>query len=156
MRRLRKKLRMARKLHLLWESEHHNHPHMNKFFGHHKHHNTPHRAHIHKFYDGNKPLISLSVAQKGEYEFVTTLCDHEMEHRLLEMGFVPQTKIKVIENPDTRGAVLIEIKSSHLALSYKIANDIFVTDANAVNVSDNKDDKGDSQSKVQESENPLP
>ncbi|MDR3243852.1 MAG: ferrous iron transport protein A [Elusimicrobiota bacterium] len=109
MRRFSKKIRIARELHL---------------FGDH-HHKYPH---IHKHYNQDKPLISLSVAKKGEYEFITTLCEHEMEHRLLEMGFILHTIIKVIENPDSNGAVFIEIKGSKLALNRKIANDILVAD----------------------------
>jgi Fe2+ transport system protein FeoA len=97
---------------------------LRRHFGKDAHHHHPH---IHKHYNPDKPLISLSVAQRGEYEFITTLCDHEMEHRLMEMGFIPQTKIKVIENPDSSGAVFIEIKGSKLALNSKIANDILVT-----------------------------
>jgi Fe2+ transport system protein FeoA len=108
-RRLQKTMHKVHHLEHLFHDKHHNHP------------------HIHKFYDSDKPLISLSNAQKGDYEFITTLCDHETEHRLLEMGFIPQTIIKVIDNPDAHGAVLIEIKGSQIALNYKIANDIYIT-----------------------------
>jgi Fe2+ transport system protein FeoA len=108
MKRLRKRVKIAHKLRLL--DRHHKYP------------------HIHKYYNQDKPLISLSVAKKGEYEFITTLCEHEMEHRLLEMGFIPKTIIKVIENSDSSGAIFIEIKGSKLALNRKIANDILVVD----------------------------
>ncbi|MDR0822632.1 MAG: ferrous iron transport protein A [Endomicrobium sp.] len=133
MKRLRKRLKMARELRChfeesaqsLYEKKFKMARELRRHFEKDAHHHHPH---IHKHYDPDRPLISLSVAKKGEYEFITTLCEHEMEHRLMEMGFIPQTKIKVIENPDSNGAVFIEIKGSKLALNAKIANDILVTE----------------------------
>jgi Fe2+ transport system protein FeoA len=121
-----------------FESDIHRHPraHHSHIFGQDYHHKHPH---IHKHLAPGKSLSSLSMAKKGEYEFITTLCDHELEHRLLEMGFVPKTKVKVIENPDPRGAVLIEIKGSKIALNYKIANDILINSNSDSDVKNKKE-----------------
>lgn len=103
---------------------HHNDPHFHqkhKLFDHHRKY-----PHIHYYYDHNEPLISLSIAEPGEYQFITTLCEHEMAHRLLEMGFIPETIIKVISNTGANGTVMIEIKGSKLALNSRIANDIVI------------------------------
>lgn len=85
-----------------------------------------HFRHIHDI--DTKNLSSLSIVPVGEYTFITTLCSPEMEHRLLEMGFVPQTVVKVIAKTggQENGSVLIEIKGSKLALNFKTANEILV------------------------------
>jgi Fe2+ transport system protein FeoA len=91
--------------------------------GGHRHHH--HHGHGRQSLDN---LRSLSIIPAGEYIFVTTLCSHEMEHRLLEMGFVQGEKIKLIERTgnENDSSVVVEIKGSRLALSSKMANDILV------------------------------
>ena len=85
-----------------------------------------HFRHIHDI--DTKNLSSLSIVPVGKYTFITTLCSPEMEHRLLEMGFVPQTDITVLAKTGghENGSVLIEIKGSKLALNFKTANEILV------------------------------
>ncbi|MDR2771869.1 MAG: ferrous iron transport protein A [Elusimicrobiota bacterium] len=94
----------------------------------HFHHHHHHHQHIY----GN--LTSLSIVPVGEYIFAKTLCDPEMEYRLLEMGFVPGAPIKVISKDGLNGesAVMVEIKGSNLALNGRIANDILVADKKEV------------------------
>lgn len=77
-------------------------------------------------------LSRLSCAKRGICKFVSTCCDKDLAHRLSEMGFTPGENIKVVERAAggrSRGGVMIEIKGSKLALSDKIANDIFIKES---------------------------
>ncbi|MDR3112900.1 MAG: ferrous iron transport protein A [Endomicrobium sp.] len=73
-------------------------------------------------------LGRLSCAKRGVCKFVSTCCDEKLAHRLSEMGFTPGGDIKVVEELGRalRGSVMVEVKGSKLALSDKIANNIFI------------------------------
>lgn len=72
-------------------------------------------------------MTKLSCAKKGACcKFVSTSCDADLGHRLLEMGFVPGEDILVVTNTGSKGTVMVEVKGSKLALSHKIADNILV------------------------------
>ena len=72
-------------------------------------------------------MTKLSCAKKGTcYKFVSTSCDALLEHRLLEMGFVPGEDITVVTNTGAKGTVMVKVKDSKIALSNKIAETILV------------------------------
>ncbi|MDR2860495.1 MAG: ferrous iron transport protein A [Elusimicrobiota bacterium] len=93
---------------------------------HHLHHD--HHCHHHHHNEVYENLISLSIAPEGEYTFITLICEPEIEHRLLEMGFIPGAEIKIVTKTGIgeNSSVMIEIKGSKLALNNKIANEILV------------------------------
>ena len=72
-------------------------------------------------------MTKLSCAKKGSsLKFVSTSCEAPLEHRLLEMGFVPGEDITVVTNTGTKGTVMVKVKGSQIALSNKIAENIWV------------------------------
>ena len=72
-------------------------------------------------------MTKLSCAKKGTCcKFVSTSCEAPLEHRLLEMGFVPGEDITVVTNTGSKGTVMVKVKGSKIALSNKIAENILV------------------------------
>ncbi len=72
-------------------------------------------------------MTKLSCARKGSCcKFISTSCDAPLEHRLLEMGFVPGEDITVVTNSGSKGTVMVKVKGSKIALSNKIAEKIMV------------------------------
>jgi Fe2+ transport system protein FeoA len=71
-------------------------------------------------------MIKLSSAVPGVYKFVVAHCDRKLGYRLLEMGFVPDEDIIVIENTGDKGSIMLKVKDSKIALSNKIANNILL------------------------------
>ena len=72
-------------------------------------------------------MTKLSCAKKGSsWEVVSTSCEAPLEHRLLEMGFIPGVDITVVTNTGSGGSVMVKVKGSQIALSNKIAENIWV------------------------------
>lgn len=72
-------------------------------------------------------MSKLSCAKKGSCcKFISTSCDAPLEHRLLEMGFVPGEDITVVTNTGSNGTIMFKVKDSKIALSNKIAEKILV------------------------------
>lgn len=72
-------------------------------------------------------MTKLSCAKKGACcKFISTSCDADLGHRLLEMGFVPGEDITVMTNTGSKGTVMVKVKGSKIALSNKIAESILV------------------------------
>ncbi len=72
-------------------------------------------------------MTKLSCAKKGTCcKFVSTSCDAPLEHRLLEMGFVPGEDITVVTNTGSKGTIMVKVKDCKIALSNKIAENILV------------------------------
>lgn len=72
-------------------------------------------------------MTKLSCAKKGACcKFISTSCDADLGHRLLEMGFVPGEDITVMTNTGSKGTVMVKVKGSKIALSNKIAENILV------------------------------
>lgn len=72
-------------------------------------------------------MSKLSCAKKGSCcKFISTSCDAPLEHRLLEMGFVPGEDITVVTNTGSNGTIMVKVKDSKIALSNKIAEKILV------------------------------
>ncbi len=72
-------------------------------------------------------MTKLSCAKKGVCcKFISTSCDADLGHRLLEMGFVPGEYITVMTNTGSKGTVMVKVKGAKIALSNKIAESILV------------------------------
>ncbi|MDR0724149.1 MAG: ferrous iron transport protein A [Endomicrobium sp.] len=75
----------------------------------------------------NNTLIKLSTAVPGVYKFViSNNTDKKLNHRLHEIGFLPNTKLRVLKNTGKRGSILIKIEGSKIVLSNKIADKILL------------------------------
>ncbi|MDR2708966.1 MAG: ferrous iron transport protein A [Elusimicrobiota bacterium] len=75
-------------------------------------------------------IIPLSNAELRDYIFIYAYCpDEHFEHKLLEMGFVPGSSLKVLEktNMGHKSSVLVKIKGSTLALNMQIAENILIS-----------------------------
>ncbi|MCL2144094.1 MAG: ferrous iron transport protein A [Endomicrobia bacterium] len=72
-------------------------------------------------------MTKLSSTKKGACcKFVSTSCDADLGHRLLEMGFMPGENIVVVTNTGSKGSIMVKVKGSKIALSNKIADQIIV------------------------------
>jgi Fe2+ transport system protein FeoA len=71
-------------------------------------------------------MTKLSDAVPGAYKFAAVYCDDKLDHRLLEMGFVPNEEIIVIENRGCKGGVMVKIKGSKIALNHRAADKILL------------------------------
>jgi Fe2+ transport system protein FeoA len=90
------------------------------------------KSHFQKFKSFNKYLsynkmAKLSDAVPGAYRFVTANSDdNKLTQRLLEMGFIPNEEIIVIESGVRKSGVMIKIKDSKIALNNKVAEKILL------------------------------
>ncbi|MDR0977982.1 MAG: ferrous iron transport protein A [Endomicrobium sp.] len=89
------------------------------------------KTHFHKFKSFNKHLsysgiAKLTIAVPGAYKFYNTYCDKRIAHRLLEMGFIPNEKIIVIENNGHNGSIIVKVKGSKIALNHRLADKILI------------------------------
>jgi Fe2+ transport system protein FeoA len=71
-------------------------------------------------------IVKLSDVQFGTYEFVMVCCDNTLEHRLLEMGFIPGTEVFVINNNGLGRNIIIKIRETRIAFNYNVAKKILV------------------------------
>ena len=72
-------------------------------------------------------MTKLSCAKKGSCcKFISTSCEAPLEHRLMEMGFIPGEDITVVTNTGSKRTVMVKVKGSKIALSNKIAENILV------------------------------
>jgi Fe2+ transport system protein FeoA len=78
-------------------------------------------------FKNNITIIKLSTVVPGVYKFVASNnTDKKLNHRLLEIGFLPNTKLRVLKNTGKKGSTLIKIKGSKIVLSNKIADKILL------------------------------
>jgi Fe2+ transport system protein FeoA len=111
------------------------------------------KAHFQKFKSFNKCLsyngmVKLSDAVTGAYKFSGTYCNDKLAHRvsehnhhhahmylncndklahrLLELGFVRNEKIVVIENRGSKGGVMVKVKGSKIVLNHRVAEKILL------------------------------
>jgi glycosyltransferase involved in cell wall biosynthesis/Fe2+ transport system protein FeoA len=116
-----------------FSTNHKNHRHK-KFIKHmyyhwHRHWTEKHRIRFKKFnlIFQNNPNIKLSTAVPGVYKFASSNNnDKGLNHRLLEIGFMPGTMLRVIKNTGEKGSILLKIKGSKIVLSNKIADKLLV------------------------------
>jgi len=74
-------------------------------------------------------MTKLSCTKKGTCcKFVSTSCDENLGHRLLEMGFMPGEEILVVTNTGAKGSIMVKVKGSKIAMSNKIADKIMVVE----------------------------
>jgi glycosyltransferase involved in cell wall biosynthesis/Fe2+ transport system protein FeoA len=111
--------------------KHHRHKRFTKHvYGHwHRHWAEKHYRKFKKFnlIFQNNPKIKLSIAVPGVYKFVSSNNnDKRLNHRLLEIGFIPKIRLRVIKNSGEKGSILLKIKGSKIVLSNKIADKILV------------------------------
>ncbi|MDR2426885.1 MAG: ferrous iron transport protein A [Endomicrobium sp.] len=81
-----------------------------------------------------KGLNKLSCIKRGSCKFVSACCDEKLARRLSEMGFTPGSSIKIVSG-SSRGSIMVEVKGSKLALSNKIADNIFIKEEIKNNIS---------------------
>lgn len=90
------------------------------------------KKHLNKFDEfnlvfKNNNTISLNVAVPGVYRVaLLDNTDKKLYLRFLELGFLPNTKLRVLKNTGKNGSTLIKIRGSKIALSNKIANKILL------------------------------
>jgi Fe2+ transport system protein FeoA len=89
------------------------------------------KAHFQKFKSFNKCLsyngmVKLSDVVPGAYKFSATYCDDKLARRLLEMGFVPNEEVIVIEKRGRKGSVMVKVKGSKIALNHRVADKILL------------------------------
>ncbi|MDR1418528.1 MAG: ferrous iron transport protein A [Endomicrobium sp.] len=95
----------------------------------HKHHVKRHLKRFNEFnlIFKNNTIIKLSTAVPGVYKFVVSNnTDKKLNLRLLEIGFLPNTKLRVLKNTGKRGSTLVKIKGAKIVLSNKIADKILL------------------------------
>jgi Fe2+ transport system protein FeoA len=75
----------------------------------------------------NNDTVKLSTTVPGVYKFILSYnSDKKLNLRLLEMGFVPGVKLRVIKNTGKKGSIILRIKGSKIVLSNKITDKILV------------------------------
>ena len=75
----------------------------------------------------NNPTIKLSTAVPGVYRIASSNNnDKGLNKRLLEIGFIPGIRLRVIKNTGEKGSILLKIKGSKIVLSNKIADKILL------------------------------
>ncbi|MDR3195689.1 MAG: ferrous iron transport protein A [Endomicrobium sp.] len=89
------------------------------------------KTHFQKFKLFNKRLsynrmAKLSDVVPGSYKFSAIYCEDKLARRLLEMGFVPNEEVIVIENRGRKGSVMVKIKGSKIALNHRVADKILL------------------------------
>ncbi|MDR1244203.1 MAG: glycosyltransferase [Endomicrobium sp.] len=117
-----------------WFSTDHKHHRHKRFIKHmyshwHRHWTEKHHKRFEKFnlIFQNNPSIKLSTAVPGVYKFASSNNnDKGLNHRLLEIGFIPGIRLRVIKNTGEKGSLLLKIKGSKIVLSNKIADKILV------------------------------
>ncbi|MDR1720889.1 MAG: ferrous iron transport protein A [Endomicrobium sp.] len=57
---------------------------------------------------------------------IVVYCSEKLEHRLLEMGFIPGENLTVVENTGPKGGVTVKIKGAKVALSSEVAYKILL------------------------------
>lgn len=71
------------------------------------------------------PTIPLSMLSEGEEgKIVSILGGHGLIRRLAELGFNPDTKVKVLRA--TRGSFIVLLRDSRIAIGRGVAMKIFV------------------------------
>lgn len=72
-------------------------------------------------------MKSLNNLKKGSIcKIVAISCKEDITKRLMEMGFLIHEKVLVKANTGKNGSLLLKIKGSTIALSNKIAENIYV------------------------------
>jgi Fe2+ transport system protein FeoA len=72
-------------------------------------------------------MAKLSDAVPGVYRFVTANNDDDkLTQRLLEMGFIPNEEIIIIESRARKSGVMVKIRGSKIALNNKVAEKILL------------------------------
>jgi Fe2+ transport system protein FeoA len=72
-------------------------------------------------------MAKLSDTVPGAYRFVfANSDDHKLTQRLLEIGFIPNGEIIVIESGVRKSGVMVKIRGSKIALNNKVAEKILV------------------------------
>lgn len=89
------------------------------------------RIHFQKFKSFNKYLscngmAKLSDVVPGAYKFVAAYGDAKLNLRLLEMGFVPNEEVIVIESGKKKSGIMVKIRGSKIALNNKVAEKILL------------------------------
>jgi Fe2+ transport system protein FeoA len=90
------------------------------------------RAHFQKFKSFNKwlshnEMAKLSDAVPGAYRFVVANSnDDKLTQRLLEMGFIPNEEIIIIESGVRKSGVMIKVRGSKIALNNNVAEKILL------------------------------
>jgi Fe2+ transport system protein FeoA len=90
------------------------------------------RTHFQKFKSFNKYCLSyngiakLSNVVPGVYKFVAAYGDAKLNRRLLEMGFVPNEEVIVIESENKKSGIMVKIRGSKIALNNKAAEKILI------------------------------
>ncbi|MDR1523530.1 MAG: ferrous iron transport protein A [Endomicrobium sp.] len=75
----------------------------------------------------NNNTITLSTAVPGVYKCVlSNTSDKKLNTKLIEIGFIPGVKLRVIKNTGKKGFIILKIKGSKIALSNKITDKILV------------------------------
>jgi Fe2+ transport system protein FeoA len=75
----------------------------------------------------NNGIVKLSTTVPGVYKFVlSNNRDKKLNLRLLEIGFVPGVKLRVIKNSGQKGSIILKIKGAKIVLSNKITDKILV------------------------------
>ena len=72
-----------------------------------------------------KPLHNMEV---GDIAHITKFADNiRVKSRLMEMGIVPDRKVRMIKKTPFKGPIEIKIRSFHLSLRWKDASQILVS-----------------------------
>ena len=75
----------------------------------------------------DKNLISIRELKGGKYGKISFIRgEHKVLQRLLDMGFTPGTKVKVVKVAPMDGPVEVAVRGSKLALGQDIACNVFV------------------------------
>jgi Fe2+ transport system protein FeoA len=71
-------------------------------------------------------MAKLSSVVPGAYRFVAAYGDARLNQRLLEMGFVPNEEVIVIEKGKKKGGITVKVRGSKIALNDKVAEKILL------------------------------